>query len=574
MKNVFLVILAFATTIAYGQYSTGGTGIALNFADLTEATDQVQVVNGNYQLNGEITVSANDTLQVETNDTVFFATDGLLRIEGVMLANPAEYAVFTAVDTLLGYEGITFDESNGSSIENIHFMHSGGLKLLYSDATIKKCTFYKATAANGSGAINMLQSSPVIDSCDFILNARSGVASSATALSSPTITNSYFYRNNTENGNRPQINLGTSDGVKDIIIQRNTIDGFYNNTGGISLATLAGGSVSAVVEHNLITNNRYGMNIQGNVNSTITHNRIIDNNLEENPMNGGSGISFYSGAEAIVAHNTITGNLWGISIPTSASPNLGQLGADTVNIGHNYIYDNGNGGTVYNLYNNTAGEIYAQNNYWGTTSTEEAAEGIVDVADNASLGEVFYEPIYVLSNENQLVSFSIIMDESSYTAEIDHEAGEVQLELPEGTDLSALTPHFEASLYAHVYVNEQIQESGITMHDFTESVLYTVIAEDSTATEYSVNITTEVGLEAFNATQRSVYPNPTSGMLKIDGELPESIVVLDMAGRIILSQTLNNEGTIDVSALKSGVYFLQMQFDNTTIHVERFIKTE
>nr|MDA3866066.1 right-handed parallel beta-helix repeat-containing protein [Salinivirgaceae bacterium] len=258
MKKTLLLIFAFATAIAYGQYSTGGTGIAVNFANLVEATEQAQVVDGNYQLAGEITISANDTLLVETNDTVFFASDGLLRIEGVMLANPTEYAVFTATDTLQGYEGITFDESNGSTIENIHFMHSGGLKLLYSDVTINKCIFYKATAANGSGAVNMLGSNPVIDSCDFILNARSGVASSATASSSPTITNSNFYRNNTENGNRPQINLGTSDGENDIVISRNTIDGFYDNTGGLSLATLAGGSVSAVVEHNLITNNRYG----------------------------------------------------------------------------------------------------------------------------------------------------------------------------------------------------------------------------------------------------------------------------------------------------------------------------
>jgi hypothetical protein len=146
--------------------------------------------------------------------------------------------------------------------------------------------------------------------------------------------------------------------------------------------------------------------------------------------------------------------------------------------------------------------------------------------------------------------------------------------LPEGTNLTALAPHFETSLYAHVYVNGQIQESGITMHDFTESVAYTVIAEDSTSAEYIVYISTEVGLNVFNVTQRSVYPNPTSRTLKVSGELPESIVVLDMAGRIILSQTLNNEGTIDVNALKSGVYFLQMQFNNTTIHVERFIKTE
>ena len=387
-KAIFMLLFTSVAFISNAQFVTNGDGTAYTFAQLANETDQILLSGNNAALNGTVTLTGTDSLIVNAIDTLFFSSDGALRIEGVMLAQSATTVVFTAADSTLGYEGITFDESTGSIIENIHFQHGGGVKLLYSNVQFGNCQFYKTTEVNGSGAIEMLGSNPIISNCRFIKNKRSAIASSATAASSPQILNCYLYRNNTENGNRPQINLGTSDGENNIIISGNTIDGYYDEAGGISLATLAGGSVSAIVENNTITNNRYGLNVQGNVTVDIIGNRLIDNNIEDNPMAGGSGISFYSGTQATVAHNIITGNLWGITIPSEAYPNLGQIGTDTVNIGHNYIYNNSNGGTVYNLYNNSPAEIYAQNNYWGTTSSTEAALGIVDNADNSALGEV------------------------------------------------------------------------------------------------------------------------------------------------------------------------------------------
>jgi len=118
------------------------------------------------------------------------------------------------------------------------------------------------------------------------------------------------------------------------------------------------------------------------------------NNIQNNPMLGGSGINFYGGNtnNLIVHHNIIMDNLWGITIQLEAQPNLGD-GTDN-SPGHNQIYNNGNSGEVYALYNNTAGNIMAKDNFWSTSNIEETEDVIYHMNDDLSLGEVFYDPVW------------------------------------------------------------------------------------------------------------------------------------------------------------------------------------
>jgi hypothetical protein len=60
----------------------------------------------------------------------------------------------------------------------------------------------------------------------------------------------------------------------------------------------------------------------------------------------------------------------------------------------------------------------------------------------------------------------------------------------------------------------------------------------------------------------SVYPNPTSGILNISG-LPENhetatVRIFDMLGRAVLSETLKMQGSVDLSQLNKGAYFLEI----------------
>jgi hypothetical protein len=71
-----------------------------------------------------------------------------------------------------------------------------------------------------------------------------------------------------------------------------------------------------------------------------------------------------------------------------------------------------------------------------------------------------------------------------------------------------------------------------------------------------------------------VYPNPSSGMINIKNSSDiRSIQVVDLTGKIQMN--LNHgefNGSIDVSALKNGVYFLKAEMNNNGQITTKFIK--
>ncbi len=576
MRKIYVLFsILLLPVLLSAQYATGGEGSVFTPSVLSDsAGSQFDGDGSNYTLSGEIIISSGDTLMLTNVDSLFFAANSHLRIEGTLIAEPMDVLVITAVDSTLGYTGLTFDESNGSVLQNLEFRYGGGVKLLYSDVYFNNCAFYKMTDANGSGAINLLQSNPVIEYCNFTKNFRSAISSGATAASSPVIQYNNLYHNNTENGNRPQINLGTSDGINDIVIRGNIIDGFYDETGGVSLATLAGGTVSAVVDSNVIVNNRYGINVQGAVYADILHNHIIDNNLEDNPFYGGSGIAFSSGSQAMVAHNIIRGNLWGITIQSDAQPNFGEIEPDSSNIGHNYIYGNGNGGTTYNLYNNSTSNIYAQNNYWGTTSVSEAEVGIIDQADDNTLGEVFYEPIYTLSTAKLITYFAFDLNDTIIEAGIDQTNKLITATLPEGTDITSLAPLFEVSDYARLMVDDNLQQSGHTIQNFTDTVNYTVVAEDSTTVTYKVAVDLATGINTGQQAALNIFPNPFSSNLIVKSSKKViRATVINLTGQIV--QDIHTTGlrvAIKTNDWLPGIYMIRLQFADRTYVNRKLIK--
>ena len=118
-------------------------------------------------------------------------------------------------------------------------------------------------------------------------------------------------------------------------------------------------------------------------------------------MNGGSGISLYDPYQqtnATIKGNHIEGSLWGVTVIGCKNVNLGRTDVaeddPDYNIGGNTFKDNGNSGLLYDLYNNSANIVYAQNNTWNVSSqTQEQIEAVIyHKADDASLGEVIYWP--------------------------------------------------------------------------------------------------------------------------------------------------------------------------------------
>jgi hypothetical protein len=152
------------------------------------------------------------------------------------------------------------------------------------------------------------------------------------------------------------------------------------------------GDTKILLKDNIIRNNRYGYNQQGyHLSSIIIGNEFMDNHHEDNPMNGGSGISIYGMDEnnkAVIRNNIITGNLWGITAINAFDIDLGTED----DWGNNEIDDNGNSGSVYDLYNNSTCDIMAVGNDWDETNENEVEDHIVHQHDNPNLGLVTFIP--------------------------------------------------------------------------------------------------------------------------------------------------------------------------------------
>lgn len=387
----------FAT--AYAQYITPGTGV---YWDLTELANNssgaVTFVDGVYLVSEEVTISETDTLAINTENVMAIDPSLQFTVLGTIQVEPNNgYMKFTCSDTNTYYKAIRLENSNASVFKNTIFEFGNGLDLVESSITIDNCVFHKNNDEFTSGAIDLYQSNAVISHCSIFNNNGAAIASGANAGSAPIIMNNLIYNNVVSNVNKPQINLGESE-VDTIKIIGNAITGMYEMAGGIAVSGLTGGTAYCIIDSNTIENNRYGFAAIGyNVYSKIINNEIHYNNIQNDPMLGGSGLNFYGDTtnKAFISGNTITNNLWGVTVQMSAMPNLGQVENDTINIGINHIYDNGNSGQIFALYNNTPNHIMAENNYWGSDDPDSVEMFIFHQQDSASLGFVDFMPLYV-----------------------------------------------------------------------------------------------------------------------------------------------------------------------------------
>ena len=78
------------------------------------------------------------------------------------------------------------------------------------------------------------------------------------------------------------------------------------------------------------------------------------------------------------------------------------------------------------------------------------------------------------------------------------------------------------------------------------------------------------GVNEINTTNPFIiYPNPTSTILNIEVKEQAQISIVNVLGDVVLTQTINGLSKIDVSSLKSGVYFIQ---DSKSGKAIKFIK--
>jgi len=401
MNKYLLLLLLFATAV-YAGYSTPGAGKSWNLDSLVAYSGgSVTYSSGIYFFNDTLSVSQSDTLKVLINTTVKIAPVGVFNVYGTLIINPPDSVKITALDTTQRFYEMRLDDlSEASILKKMIFEYSmNGIRLFNTNPLIDSCIIRYNCANNSSTtapAINLFYSDVIISHCKIYRNYKVAIGGGANIPNAPQILYNEIYENNIANSNVSQINLGTS-GFGITVIKGNIIRGLYINAGGI--ATLPIGSLIINIENNIITHNRYGIALQNaNTNALIRGNVIDSNSIQGLPLLGGSGINFNGNSTltAVVSRNFIRGNLWGITIQSTAKPNLGNLSnSDTSDNGYNYIYGNSNSDTNYDLYNNTPDSIKAENNFWGTSNTDTVEAHIFHHPDNPALGYVDYLPIYI-----------------------------------------------------------------------------------------------------------------------------------------------------------------------------------
>ncbi len=401
MKKLYLTfafILAIAISLN-AQWVSPGNGTTYTIEDLVEVSNGCVVwIDGNqqYRIENDITISANDKLNV--NHSLYFNNNVTLTIKGSIEAINTDTYYWLAFSGNSGVGSrIRHEDATGPCVfRRCNITELDGIQIIESEAVFTDCHFHTFRCEQQSAAVNCMNCDPVFTNCEFDNNNGSAISSPANGQTSPQITNCIFDYN--VGTNQPHINLGP--GSQDSIrIVNCTIQWGDNMAGGISIADLMGtGDTKILLKNNDINHNRYGYNQQGyHLSSTIIGNTFDQNNLETNPMNGGSGISIYGmdgNNKAYIRNNTITKNLWGITIINAADVDLGTED----DWGHNVIHDNGhlaNYGMDYlyfDLYNNTACDIMAVGNYWGTIDEQVIEEHITHQYDDPSLGLVTYIP--------------------------------------------------------------------------------------------------------------------------------------------------------------------------------------
>ncbi len=564
MKKLITLLWIFCLTGAYAQIVSPGNGSTFTFQDLASDPSGAVVATsaGYYRLSQDLTLSASDTLVIDAATKELFINNTLtITIHGCVVCAPR-------TDTLLvtsnisncngDFYDIRIDNADSCVFTDIHFEYGNNILITQSEATFERCEF----SFFSEQCIKYINASPVIEHCFFHDNQQAAISSGANVTGSPVIRHNEFVRNVRNNVNQPQINLGPGIAGDTIVIEYNHIDGFAHMSGGIAIANLLNiSNTVAIIRYNVVENNRYGYTQNGtNIFAIIEDNEFKNNNLETNPLNGGSGISIYGNNTTCAAkmrRNLVTGNLWGVTAIYYHALDMGT--AD--DWGYNCIYNNANGGTSYALFNNAFSDMTAVGNFWGSNDSTDAEEVIFHYADSTIYGEVSYLP--VLEIEPDILAFSVWYNNEEEAVFCFSEQGDTLLFYAEcvAPPLCNVVPTITMPLWVSCSPDPSEPQCFLD-----HPVVYTLTTPDGRSKDWVVAVILGGDVEDFEPLLVSVSPNPaTFGQIMLHNDFGQEIFVevFTLSGqRVYANGCSAGQTVISTSAWGNGTYLLKASKGN------------
>ena len=142
--------------------------------------------------------------------------------------------------------------------------------------------------------------------------------------------------------------------------------------------------------------------------------------------------------------------------------------------------------------------------------------------------------------------------------------GTVGIDVLTGTPLNALIPTFSISSGAWAEIGGVVQESGVSVVDFSAGpVTYTINAEDSVSTQdWVVTITESMGIETIALEGLEIFPNPANDYFSLTDQNIDRLTITNHLGKIVKVLT-QPRGNINISDLATGIYQVQLQKGNS-----------
>lgn len=407
MKKIYLLYLLLLPFTASAQFITAGDGSTYTIQTLSYMEDTgimcFEREEGQppvYLLSKSITIGDGDRFVMDDGVVVQFDNDVVLTIKGeadFALTNGSTFD--SAFDCDMLGAAIVIKSPAATTFKNCHFSYVGLEMMGEGGASVRDCSFEYHDGSTAAALYFVTAGAEsLVEDCYFECCAKAAIGSASNASQPLTIRNCTFVRNSAANGNVPQINITAAN---PLTIEDCTVTGNPDNNmvGGIGISNFMSYDANILISGCTVEDNRYGIGLVGPAEKIFIENCTLRNNkYETNPMNGGSGVSLYDPylqTHAYLAGNHIEGNLWGVTVIGCQNVSLGNVVMNSLyDRGGNVFQDNGNGGVPYDLYNNSANTVYAQNNTWSVSQqTEEMIETVIyHKHDDPSLGEVIYWP--------------------------------------------------------------------------------------------------------------------------------------------------------------------------------------
>jgi TonB family protein len=291
----------------------------------------------------------------------------------------------------------------------------------------------------------------------------------------------------------------------------------------------------------------------------FNHNTGISCEVKSNPVilrtliygNGFAGINCELASFPKVSECTITQNNFGVIIFSRSAPDLGRQPESLENSkGQNRIHNNFD----FEVYNHSANEIYAQNNFWNTSNSQEIRLALYDKEDNPSYGEVKFLPIFFQGRPYAQYSASIALSNPSQN-EQDLTDSLIAQEVPQAVDTlsrdtALLLPRFSLKERRSAREVQEDKSSGEKIDEnllaFTEKRTVEPQVLEPKVQEPVLEVFLDSGGRKYIRRARPVYPaiylkTETEGDVLIE-------VIVDRQGKVDEFRVLKSDGDLFTEA--------------------------